>query len=119
MALNNIRTVVVPSIGKLPLAADPGSFTPSGKVRTDKDGRLPEDSDVTVAYTRAKLNLNIQNKPGLDTQALNEVDGEDIVITLEDGQVHMMPNAVCNSPVPMTGTGDSQISFSSATSERI
>lgn len=119
MALNNIRTVVIPSIGKLPLAADPGTFTPSGKVRTDKDGRLPEDGDVTVAYTRAQLELNIQLKPGLNVQSLNDVDGEDITITLEDGQVHMMSAAVCKTPVPVGGTGDSRVAFSSATSEQI
>ena len=41
--INNIRTVSVPSIGKLPLAEKPGTFTPSGVKREHKGGRLPED----------------------------------------------------------------------------
>ena len=47
--INNIRTVSVPSIGKLPLAEKPGTFTPSGFKREHKGGRLPEDGGFTAS----------------------------------------------------------------------
>jgi hypothetical protein len=118
MSLMNIRTVVIPSVGKLPLAEDPGTFTPSGKKRTPKPGRLPEDGGSITTNSMARLELNINLKPGLDVTEINNVDEQDITITLEDGQVHMMSGASCEDVVPI-GNGESRVIFNSPTSERI
>lgn len=118
MSLMNIRTVVIPSIGKLPLAEDPGSFTPSGTTRNQKNGRLPEDGGFVTTNTSAMLECNINLKPGLDVVAINAVQNEDIVVTLEDGQVHMMSGAACMAPVAI-GNGESRVTFQAPTSERI
>lgn len=117
-SLMNIRTVVIPSIGKLPLAEDPGTFTPSGFMRNNKHGRLPEDGGYMQSNQSAQLECNINLKPGLDVVAINAVANEDIVVTLEDGQVHMMSGAACMAPVAI-GNGESRITFTSPTSERI
>ncbi len=117
--LNNIRTVSVPSIGKLPLADKPGTFTPSGKKRDHKAGRLPEDGGHTESGTPAKLELEINLQPGVDIVAINDIENEDITIRLADGQVHMMSQAFVSEPVPVGGDGGSKITFMSNTSERI
>ena len=46
MQLDNIKTVSVPSIGKLPLAANPGTFTPSGVKRIDVTSALEMHAEV-------------------------------------------------------------------------
>jgi hypothetical protein len=116
--LNNIRTVSVPSIGKLPLAADPGTFTPSGSKRDHKPGRLPEDGGFTATSQGAKLELNINLQSGIDMDALNAVENEDITIRLNDGHVYMMSQAFVTDPTGF-GNGDSKITFVSNSSERI
>ena len=58
-AITNIRTVSCPSLGKLPLAEKPGTFTPSGKKREHKPGRLAEDGGYTESESPAKLELNL------------------------------------------------------------
>lgn len=116
--LNNISNVTVPSIGKLPLAQDPGTFTPSGFNRSPKPGRKPADGGTLKTATVATLALNINLKPGLNVDAINAVENEDIVITLEDGQVWMMMGASCQDPVPV-GNGESQVTFTAPESEQI
>lgn len=118
MAINNIRTVTVPSIGKLPLAAEPGSFTPSGWTREHRPGRLPEDGDFTKASVGATLELNLNLRGGIDPTALNNIEGEDVTVRLEDGQVHLMSMAYVTAPVPVDGSG-SRMTIVSNTSERI
>lgn len=118
MSNNNIRTVVSPSVGKLPLAEDPGTFTQSGVTRTPMPGRLPEDAGYRTSYTPARADLNLNLKAGLDVGDINAIANEDIVITLEDGQVHMMSGAACMEPVTI-GNGEAKVSFTSPTSERI
>lgn len=116
--LNNIRTVSVPSLGKLPLAANPGTFTPSGDKRDHKPGRLPEDGGFTTSSQPAKLDLSINLQSGIDMDALNAVAGEDITIRLTDGHVYMMSQAFVTEPVGF-GDGESKITIMSNTSERI
>lgn len=115
--LINIRTVSVPSIGKLPLAANPGTFTPSGLKEDHKPGRLPEDGGFLSSSMPAKLELNI-NLQSVDIDALNAIRDEDITIRLANGHVHMMSQARVTEPVPV-GDGESKMTLMSNTSERI
>lgn len=119
MALTNIRTVTVPSIGKLPLADNPGTFTPSGVTRKHKPGRLAEDGGATESATPAKLELSLNATEGLDIVALNAVAREDVTVRLSDGQVHMMSLAFVTDPAPLDGEGSVKITIMSNTSERI
>ncbi|PPD31902.1 MAG: phage tail protein [Methylomonas sp.] len=116
--LNNIRTVSVPSLGKIPLGADPGTFTPSGFNREHKPGRLPEDGGYTESSQPAVLAININLQSGIDLDALNAITSEDVTIRLGDGHVYLMSQAFINKPVGF-GNGDSQVEFMSNTSERI
>lgn len=116
--INNIRTVSIPSLGKIPLAANPGSFTPSGTKREHKAGRLAEDGGRTESEVPATLSLNINVLGGIDVAALNSVVDEDITIRLADGQVHMMSQAYVIEPVALE-SGESKITIMSNISERI
>lgn len=115
--INNIRTVSVPSLGKLPLAAEPGSFTPSGKNRAHKPGRLAEDGGHTESAVPAKLDLNINLLAGVDFIAMNDIAGEDITVKLADGSVHLMSQAFVENPVGVDGS--SKLTIFANTSERI
>lgn len=117
MKLTNIRTVSIPSIGKLPLAADPGTFTPSGKKREHKGGRLAQDGGHTESETPAKLELNL-NLLNVDGTALNNVEDEDVTIRLADGSVHLMSMAFVEDTVPV-GNGEGKVTIISNTSEKI
>lgn len=92
-AITNIRTVSCPSIGKLPLAEKPGTFTPSGKKREHKPGRLAEDGGHTESESPAKLELNLNLTAGTDIDALNAIVNEDVTVRLSDGTVYMMSRA--------------------------
>ena len=119
MAFNNIRTVNVPSIGKLPLSDKPGTFTPAGEVRTPKSGRLPSDSGFTTAHTQAMLEVNLNLAPGLDIDALNSVVDEDITVRLEDGTVYLMSRAYRTDKPAGIGDGETKVTFAIATSDRL
>lgn len=116
--INNIRTVSVPSIGKLPLGDKPGTFTPSGVKREHKPGRLPEDGGYTETGVPAKLELSIHLVPGLDIAALNAIKDEDVTVRLADGHVYMMSMAFVTEPIPV-GDGDSKMTIMANTSEQI
>jgi len=116
--LNNIRTVSIPSIGKLPLSDKGSSFTPSGVQRAHKAGRLAADGGFTSNETPAKLDLSLNLQPGLDIAALNSVENEDVTIRLADGQVHMMSMAYVTEQVSISD-GESKLTLMSNTSERI
>ena len=116
--INNIRTVSVPSIGKLPLGDKPGTFTPSGTKREHKPGRLPEDGGYVETGVPAKLELNINLLGGIDIIALNEIKDEDITVRLADGHVHMMSLAFVTEAVPI-GDGESKMTLMSNESEQI
>ncbi|NTZ82394.1 phage tail protein [Burkholderia metallica] len=116
--LNNIRTVSVPSIGKLPLADKPGTFTPSGVKRDHKAGRLAEDGGFTESSTPAKLELNLNMRAGVDVASLNAIRDEDVTVRLADGSVHLMSQAFASEPVPL-GDGDGKLTLMANTSERI
>lgn len=116
--INNIRTVSVPSIGKLPLAEKPGTFTPSGVKREHKGGRLAEDGGFTEAGTPAKLELNINLLGGVDIIALNAIKDEDVTVRLADGHVHMMSMAFVTEPIAVSD-GESNLTIMSNTSEQI
>ncbi|WP_050469161.1 phage tail tube protein [Herbaspirillum chlorophenolicum] len=117
--LTNIRTVSVPSIGKLPLADKPGTFTPSGTKREHKAGRLPEDGGHTESGQPAKLELNLNLTPGVDITAINAIVDEDVTVRLSDGKVHMLSMAFVSDPVPVGDDGGSKITIMANTSEPI
>lgn len=116
--INNIRTVSVPSIGKLPLAERPGTFTPSGVKREHKPGRLPEDGGYLESGTPARLELSINLLGGVDVAALNAVQNEDVTVRLADGHVHMLSQAFVSEPVGL-GDGESKVVIMANTSEQI
>lgn len=116
--INNIRTVSVPSIGKLSLADKPGTFTPSGTKREHKGGRLPEDGGYTETGVPAKLELNVNLLSGVDIIALNEIKDEDVTVRLADGHVHMMSQAFVTEPVGV-GDGESKLTIMANASEQI
>lgn len=116
--LNNIRTVSVPSIGKLPLADKGNTFTPSGVQRAHRPGRLAADGGFTETEQPAKLDLNINMQGGVDLAAINAIKNEDVTIRLSDGQVHMMSLAFVTDPLAV-GDGEGKIVIMSNTSERI
>jgi hypothetical protein len=115
--LNNIRTVSVPSIGKLPLADKPGTFTPSGIKRDHKAGRLAEDGGYTETAVPAKLDLSINLLGGVDIGALNAIKDEDVTVRLADGSVHLMSQAFAVETVPVDD-GTSKLTIMSNTSEK-
>lgn len=116
--LNNIRTVSLPSFGKLPLADDPGSFSPSGIKRDHKGGRLAEDGGFTETGTPASLELNINLSAGMDILALNEISNEDVIVRLADGHVHLLSQAFV-AEVIQVGEGTSKVKIMANTSEQI
>jgi len=118
-AITNILTVSVPSIGKLPLAEKPGTFTPSGKKREHKAGRQAEDGGFTSSETPAKLDLNLNLTAGTDVDALNAIEGENVTIRLSDGAVYMMPLAFRSGEPVGVGDGEAKLVLMSNTSERI
>lgn len=115
--LTNIRTVTIPSIGKLPLADDPGTFTPSGEKRDHKSGRLAEDGGYTTSAQAAKLDLNLNNL-ALDITKLNAVADEDVTVTLSDGHVHMMSQATVQEPAAVAN-GQVKVTLFANASEQI
>lgn len=116
--LTNIRTVSVPSIGKLPISDKGNTFTPSGVKREHKPGRLAEDGGYTESGLPARLELSINMKPGVDIMAINAIDGEDVTVRLADGHVHMLSQAWVESPLPI-GDGESKLVIVANTSEQI
>jgi hypothetical protein len=116
--INNVKTVSVPSFGKLPLADKPGTFTPSGEKREHKPGRLPADGGYTVANLGAKLELNLNLLGGIDVQKLNAIKDENVTVRLADGAVHLMSMAFVTDPVPVDG-GESKMTIMSNTSEKM
>jgi len=118
MEMTNIRTVSVPSVGKLPLADNPGTFTPSGKKRNHKPGRLPQDGGFTSSAQAARLELNL-NAVGVDLDAINDIEEEDITVRLSDGAVYLMSQASLESPAAVGGEGEIKVVLFSNSSERI
>ena len=116
--LNNIRTVSLPSFGKLPLADNPGTFTPSGYKRDHKGGRLAEDGGYTETATPAKLELSMNMHGGLDFAGLNELKNEDVTVRLADGSVHLMSQAFVAEVISIDD-GAGKVTIVSNTSERI
>jgi hypothetical protein len=116
--INNIRTVSVPSIGKLPLADKPGTFTPGGIKREHKAGRLAEDGGYHETSVPAKLELSINLLGGVDVVALNAIKDEDITVRLADGHVHMMSQAFVTEPVAVSD-GESKMTIMANASENI
>lgn len=116
--LINIKTVSVPSIGKLPLGDKPGTFTPSGIKRDHKAGRLAGDGGFIETSFPAKLEININLQGGIDLIALNDIDNEDITIRLADGHVHMMSQAFVTEPVSV-GDGEGKLTIMANSSEQI
>ncbi len=116
--ITNIETVSVPSVGKLALAQNPGTFTPSGVTRAHKPGRKAEDGGYTETSVPATADLNIHLTPGIDVSALNNIKGEDVTIRLSDGTVHLMSRAWAEGVVPI-GDGESKLKLISNASEKM
>lgn len=116
--ITNVRTVTVPSLGKLPLAATGNTFTPSGNKRDHKPGRLAEDGGFSESATPARLELSINLVKGVDVNAINNVVDEDVTVRLADGSVHLMAQAYVESAVPV-GDGESKLTIVANVSERI
>ena len=116
--LNNIRTVSIPSFGKLPLADDPGTFSPSGVKREHKPGRLAEDGGFVESGTPATLELNLNVAGGVDFGALNAISSEDVTVRLADGHVHLLSQAFVAEVVQL-GNGDAKVTITANTSEQI
>lgn len=114
----NIRTVSIPSLGKLPLAENPGSFMPSGVKRDPKKGRLAEDGGYIESYEQARLELNVNLLGGVDVVALNAVRDEDVTVRMSDGSVYLLSQAFVTDPVGVD-SGESKITIVANTSERI
>jgi hypothetical protein len=114
----NVKTVNVPSVGKLPLADKPGTFTPSGVKREHKAGRLAEDGGYIETPVPAKLELSIHLLPGVDVTKLNAIKDEDVTVRLSNGEVHMMARAFVTDSVPV-GDGESKITIMANISEKI
>jgi hypothetical protein len=117
-AITNIRTVSCPTLGKLPLAEKPGTFTPSGTKREHKPGRLAEDGGYTASETPARLDLNLNLTPGTDVVAINGLDAEDVTVRLSDGTVHMMARAFVTEAVAVAD-GEARVTFVANKSEVI
>lgn len=114
--LTNIRTVSVPSIGKLPLADKPGTFTPSGTKRDHKPGRVATDGGYVESETAAKLELSLNMQGGIDLQALGAIKDEDVTVRLADGSVHLMSQAFATEAVAL-GDGEAKLTLIANTSE--
>ncbi len=117
-AITNIRTVSCPSLGKLPLAEKAGTFTPSGKKREHKPGRLAEDGGYTESESPAKLELNLNLTPGTNVVDINRLAEEDVTVRLSDGTVHMMARAFVTEAVAISD-GEAKVTFVSNKSEVI
>ena len=116
--LTNIRTVSIPSVGKLPLAEKPGSFTPSAFKRDHKPGRLAQDGGFIEAASAARLELSLNLTGGTDLAKLNAVSGEDITVRLSDGHVHLLSQAFVSEPASV-GDGESRLVIIANSSEQI
>lgn len=114
--INNVKSVSVPSFGKLPLADKAGTFTPSGKKREHKPGREAGDGGYTESNVGAKLELNLNLLGGIDVQRLNAIKDENVTVRLADGKVHMMSMAFVTDPIPLDG-GESKMTIMSNISE--
>jgi hypothetical protein len=119
MQLLNIQSVAVPSIGKLPLAANPGTFTPSGEKREHKPGRLAADGGWTESSTPAKLELSLNMLGGIDLAKMNAIKDEDVTVRLSDGHVHLMSRAFRSAEPVGVADGENKLTLMSNTSEQI
>lgn len=118
MSIKNLRTVSVPSVGKLPLAEKPGTFTPAGVKREHKAGRLASDGGNIATSTPAKLELSINMLQGVDVAALNAIENEDVTVRLEGGEVWLLSQAFVSEPVPI-GDSEGKLVIMANTSEKI
>lgn len=116
--LNNIRSVSVPSIGKLPLASSGSTFTPSGVSRAHKPGRLAEDGGYTETSTPARLDLNLNLQGGISLDSLNAIKDEDVIVRLSDGAVYMLSQGFVTEPVGVS-EGETKLTIVANVSERI
>ncbi|WP_310609824.1 phage tail tube protein [Limnohabitans sp.] len=114
--ITNIETVSVPSVGKLALASNPGTFKPSGVTRSHKPGRKAEDGGYTETATPAVAVLNIHLMPGMSLISLNKIKGEDVTVRMSDGTVHLMSRAWA-ADVSEVGDGESKLTLTSNASE--
>jgi hypothetical protein len=116
--INNVRKVMSPSIGRIPLADKAGSFTPSGTKREHKGGRIPEDGGHLDTSVPAKLELSVNLLGNIDVTRFNSIVDEDVTVQLADGQVHLLSKAFCTEPVQVSD-GEGKLTIMANFSERI
>ena len=116
--INNIRSVSIPSYGRIPLAEKPGSFTASGTKREHKGGRLAADGGHLDTSAPAKLELSINLLGGISVDVLNNIVDEDVTVRLADGQVHLMSQAFSTEPVQISDS-EAKLTLMANFSERI
>lgn len=116
--INNIKSVSVPSFGKLPLADKPGTFTPSGIKRDPKAGRLAQDGGYTESAAQAKLELSLNLLAGVSLEQLNAISNDDVTVRLADGQVHLMSGAFSTEVVPV-GDNEARLTLVANVSEQV
>lgn len=116
--INNIKSVSAPSIGKIPLADKPGTFTPSGTKREPKPGRQASDGGFTETASQAKLELNVNLIGGLDIDKLNAIVDDDVTIRLADGSVYLMSASWCMDVVPV-GDSEAKLTLCANSSEKV
>nr|WP_233177054.1 phage tail tube protein [Ralstonia sp. ASV6] len=100
------------------MADKPGTFTPSGTKREHKPGRLAQDGGFTASSMPAKLELSLNLTPGLDIDAINAIENEDVTVRMADGSVYLLSQAFTSEPVAMDD-GTSKVTILANTSERI
>jgi hypothetical protein len=116
--LKNIKTVSISTIGLLPLGDKGNVFTPSGKKREHKAGRLAEHGGFHETSTPAKLELNLNLVKGTDLDKYNAIVDEVVTIRLSDGTVYAMPEAFAVETVGANDS-DSKLTLMSNKSEKI
>ena len=117
--LLNVKSVSVPSIGRIPLADKAGSFHPSGEKRDYKAGRTAEDGGFTGTWNGAKLELSLNLIPSVDIDALNEITDEDIVVTLSNGAKYMMLQASRTGDPAGIDDGTGKLTLTANRSEKL
>ena len=116
--INNIQSVSISAYGKVPLAASPGTFTPSGVKRDPKPGRQAQDGGFIEQATQAKLELNVNLLGGIDVSDFNAITGSDVTVRLADGQVHLMSSAFCQDVVAI-GDNEAKLTLIANVSEKV
>ena len=117
--LINVKSVSVPSIGKLPLADKAGSFVPSSTKREHKAGRMAEDGGFTEHSSPAVAELSLNLTGGIDIDAINAITDEEVIVRLSDGSKYLMMQASRTGDPVKAEDGTSKLTLTANRSEKI